>query len=1089
MSVKRTDRFTSLVETKEELSRPAFERWLEQPDFSEGLKAAFYYLDHRLITEIYDRHIDETLQMVHEFIRGFDTTLSKRIPDDQVPLAFGILASLLVEVGQYRQEVVANDPKFVALRQETSFALSHLLATRIFDSISQDVNDEVVPLLSECANRYYPYRVILAGVAAERLFDMTSRTHDTRTKRVLEGIYGLKYPRFGTSGIRGIWGRDITRKRVEFVVQAICEYMDRTESRNRNIILGYDSRLHADELARWVAGTFLANHFTVSLTRRDTPTPVVNFWATEHLKQEVAGIVVCTASHNPPEWHGVKFSLRSGVPAPTSVTDWIGARTNLHMIMNSPSSSADLAAASNFGTLSVFDPAKEYQNWVLSKAEGVGVNLTAIKEWFQDKTIAIDEMHGAGRGYLGGIIDSLGLNFIVSHGTRDPTFGDLAYANPEEPFVSQLQHLVRKTRAAVGLAMDADADRFGAIDDDGTFFSASQVIMMMIDHLLRDRMMKGKIIHSFTTTPAIAEVIEKSGFGTNVEKPNQALVPPYALHPFYGVSLGQREMLAGLPTFVTMVGVKYQAEAMTMDRQYKVTSNPNFRQSFILSAEESGGMTSKGHISDKDGLWADLLVLDLMAFNRKQLREIWSDLTRRLGWVPHFGRIDVDGTDEMKSALVNYYYDNPTRAIGGLAPKYVGGIRHDFTEIQFGTPQKIIARLIIRASGTEPICRIYTEASSEETRRALELDVLSKFDEVASSEVSKAKTLWQLIDYLKVTPPLRGVVSTVRERIRFLSMDGGDVSTKLRDELLNLVEKLDTRKRELVELWIPKIEEWSTQPLHVLPDFAELRRGIMAFDFDGTLVHKGDTAFSGAPEFAALLKLGCNLAILTTGPIDAIHGKLVLPLKRELQSSRQIGLMTGLTIYSDGAGRKFNLDKQGRLMENLGFRRQALIPLTDIRLMKSVADRAVREALPLLSDRKGLEITTRKNVQLVIAPVEGRNRDKLISTMSKLIARARTKESYQIRRSGKSQVEVIRAGTDKKRALVDLMSTLHVPESKVIYFGDEFHEGGNDMVIADLKVTKVALSVQASPTGIPGILYVGPTDITNLLKEWRKNVI
>jgi phosphomannomutase len=647
---------------------------------------------------------------------------------------------------------------------------------------------------------------------AERLFEISERTSDTEVKHLLLTLYSVKYPRFGTSGVRGVWEKDITIRRVEAVVQAICDSIKNDEKiKGKIIVLGYDSRLHADEVAFWVAGVLITNGFQVYMTKRDAPTPVINYYAIEKLKDEVAGVIVCTASHNPPEWQGVKYILYNGMQAPTSVTDWIGARANQLLILNNPIHSIkDFEIAKSEGQLKMFDPMNEYCEWLLSKPDDVCLNVELIKSYLQEKLVIIDEMHGAGRGYLGNILNKLDIPFALVHGIKDPMFGNLQYANPEEPYIAECQYMVKRMGAIIGLAMDADADRFGAIDGDGTLFSPNQLIAMLADYLLKHRGMCGKIIHSFTCFPFIDEIITSLDIDEKLIKPDQYAIPSYVIHPFYVLSLGRGEQIAGAPAYVTMVGMKYLAEAMMMNCHYKVEITPDIRKSMIIAGEESGGLTTKGHIPDKDGLWADMLLLEMVSFHRKSLKEIWSELTIRIQTELHSSRLDVDGTEEAKDKLVDFYlYDFPNsgRKIAGMECTYIGGIRYDFVELHLENDE-IKGRLIVRASGTEPICRIYTECTVETKRKEIETDALRMFEEISLEEIEKVHNSWHLTDILLVTPPLSKIIRATKEKLKQFETDEDNPAYTLFEKLRNKSKRLDTRRKIMAETWLPIIEGW-----------------------------------------------------------------------------------------------------------------------------------------------------------------------------------------------------------------------------------------------------------------------------------------
>lgn len=799
------------MEFTNEINKQDFENWLTNPSVSK-LNDAFGYLSTILINPIYDSHLNETNVLVEKFLLSLDELIGDgQLNSENIPLVFGILSSLIVEIGQYRYETTNIDMSYmVKMREKTAILMKNLLSHYVFDKINEDINEEIFPLIESCIDRFFPYRVSRICSIAERLYEISERTSDDEIKVLLGILYHKKYPRFGTSGVRGIWGRDITERQVEAVVQAICDSIKADDTINgKSIVIGYDSRLHADTLAYWVASVCLANGFQIYMTKRDTPTPVINYWAIEKLNQEVAGVIVCTASHNPSEWQGVKYILHNGMQAPTSVTDWIGSKANQLLILKKPIRTIkDFEKAKYNGKFKMFEPLDDYCNWVLSKPSDTGLRVELIRDWMQDKLVIIDEMHGAGRDYLRNILTKIGVPFVVVHGQKDAMFGNLEYANPEEPHVADCQYMVRSFGAFLGLAMDADADRFGAIDYDGTYFTANQLIAMLAEYLLKQRGMQGKVIHSFTCFPYIHETITSFNTDNKLSSPNSSVIPAYITHPFYVVKHGNPKQITGISTYITMVGMKYLAEAMMMNPNYQLEDNPKIRESMIIAGEESGGLTTKGHIPDKDGLWADMLILEMVSFYKKPLKEIWSDLVNRLQNEQYSGRLDVDGTEEAKDMLVKFYlYDFPKseKQIGGLDCIYIGGILNDFVELHFENAE-VKGRLIIRASGTEPICRIYSECTLESKRKEIEYEVLKKFEDISFEQIRKTHNIGHLIDVLIVTPPLPKIISSTKEKIKQFSINGSDSVDIVYEKLQKKACLLDTRRKLMAELWLQIIK-------------------------------------------------------------------------------------------------------------------------------------------------------------------------------------------------------------------------------------------------------------------------------------------
>ena len=221
-----------------------------------------------------------------------------------------------------------------AIRQRTVDVYKAFLGRREFDPIRASVDAELVPLVESVLEdgRFMPFRLIQAGKIAERMGELAEWLEveggDHRLVALLKRCYDLKYPRFGTSGLRGRWGVDFTEIKARQTALAICQYLNnydvpdfvtpREDLSGKWMVIGYDGRRNSTTVADWLAEVALANGLGVYMACRPTPTPAIAFFATEYLgKEHVASIMNCTASHNPSDWQGIKFNPKEGYPAPT----------------------------------------------------------------------------------------------------------------------------------------------------------------------------------------------------------------------------------------------------------------------------------------------------------------------------------------------------------------------------------------------------------------------------------------------------------------------------------------------------------------------------------------------------------------------------------------------------------------------------------------------------------------------------------------------------------------------------------------------------------------------------------------------------
>jgi phosphoglucomutase len=850
------------VSNDKELER--VEAWLKQEKLERSRMAPMFVKLLRVLTEAESPEAwNPAISATHHFLEVVERELARNLQWTYAESAklFSILLTILAEAGQYRHETYRGDPErrelidqellpqMGRLREQAISVAKQYLRQSVFSSLAADIELEIVPLLESMGDtsgknsrlardRYMPFRVIQVGNLVERLYSFRLRTTDPRlagdgsTPGLLREIYDHKYARFGTSGVRGRWGLDFTETRARRVVQAICDFMKAfdvpayagaEDLQGKRVVIGYDSRKNARLVAEWTAQVCLANGFKVDLANRDTPTPALVYYLTDYLDQdEVAGLINCTASHNPPEWQGIKFNPRQGYPAPTSLTDFISARVNQLQLLDECAPVADLAEAEERGDLRGFDPIVNYAHWVLDSGNGnqrIPIDADRIRRHFKDGLVVVDEMHGASRGYLTRLLGEIGVRHKVIHAERDPNLPGLDYANPEEPFINALKAKVRELDdARLGLGMDTDADRFGVVDGDGTYYRPNQVLPMLVKYLGIDRQLTGRVIATQTGSPLLEKL---AGMIPNNEQyqPEPDVVPAFIDHPYYQRQVGEREDRVYRYTFMVPVGIKYIEEQRRTDRRYRFYKElpEGWRDTLLIGGEESSGLTTRGHVTDKDGVWANLLIMDMVASYGKPLKQIWEDTAAVAGWrsfgglelsytPSNTGRADVDAVLEAKEGLINDFLDRfggkaPGEAtLAGLQVIYAGGIRYDFVELQMrGSRGDDQHYLRVRASGTEPINRIYIESSDPDIAKRLMETALRRLEELSAAEIQNAHSAWRLADILSATKPsptLVQVTKLVVDSHGNWSWEG--VISKL-ERILPTVER---RNQHAIRAWI-----------------------------------------------------------------------------------------------------------------------------------------------------------------------------------------------------------------------------------------------------------------------------------------------
>ena len=462
--------------------------------------------------------------------------------------------------------------------------------------------------------------------------------------------------KFGTSGWRGIIADDFTFQNVRIVTQAIAEYLKSSSWKAvRSVIVGYDTRFLSEKYAELSVEVLAGNGIKSLLCERDTPTPVISF---EIIRRRADGGINFTASHNPYNYNGLKFSPSWGGPALPETTQSI--ERLCARIGEASTKRMPLSKAKELGLVEYIDPSPAY----LKRIKDL-VDLSAVKK--SCPKTALDLLNGTAKGYLDKLFAGSKKGSVVTRDWRDVMFPDGGAPEPNKANLSSLHKLMKKTHCKLGLATDGDADRFGVMDGDGTFFSPNEVISLLLYHLIKTRRWNGVVARSVMTTHLIDRIAEK--FGLQVRE--------------------------------TPVGFKYIGEIMTKEQDR-----------FVIGGEESGGLTIRGHVPEKDGILACLLVAEAVTMSKKSIKENLREISKLVGKVYsdriNF-RLTVAQTDNLRAKLTRML---PSAFAGFKIKKIVTLDGHKFV-FEDGS------WLGLRLSGTEPVVRLYVESDSKEKLKQL----------------------------------------------------------------------------------------------------------------------------------------------------------------------------------------------------------------------------------------------------------------------------------------------------------------------------------------------------------------------------------
>jgi phosphoglucomutase len=459
--------------------------------------------------------------------------------------------------------------------------------------------------------------------------------------------------KFGTSGWRAVMAEEFTFANVERAVHGIARYVASQQSNGAKVkvIVGRDPRFLGESFCATAADILSSYGVTPLVIAEPAPTPAISYAV---IQSKADGAINFTASHNPPEYNGIKFSTPDGAPALPEVTQAIEreiAVFDANPQTPRPAKAETQAQAQSQSQSQSIDPRRMY----LSRLREI-VDLDVIKK--AGIKIAFDPMWGAARGYSDAFLREAGVTVGTVHDTRDVLFGGHA-PEPDDHLLEDLRHKMREIGAGIGIATDGDADRFGIVDDDGTFLQPNYVIALLFDYLVETRGWKNGVGKSVATTNLINALAEK-----------------------HKIELHE-----------TPVGFKYIGELIKQDK-------------ILIGGEESAGLSIRKHVPEKDGVLAGLLCCEMVARRGASLGKQLSDLFAKVGSFYPL-RENFRLTPAVKQKFTEKLRLDPSEFHGIKVAKVV---RIDGLKLVLADGSWVCYRL----SGTEPVVRVYSEARSRE---------------------------------------------------------------------------------------------------------------------------------------------------------------------------------------------------------------------------------------------------------------------------------------------------------------------------------------------------------------------------------------
>ena len=446
-------------------------------------------------------------------------------------------------------------------------------------------------------------------------------------------------------------GEEFTFANVRLVVQAIANYLKtKFPARTLSVVVNYDTRFLSERYAFEAAKILAHNQILVYLSDRDAPSQAEAY---QIIKRRAHGGINFTASFNPPKYNGLKLNTEIGAPALPENTDVIEDEIRVLQGKSVPPQSyakEDLIAK--------IDLQADYLALLQKKVDFEALRRSKIK-------VGVDLLYGTSREYLDEILEENQIPIEEIHGYVDPYFGGVTPSCTEENLV-ELKRLVREKGCSLGIATDADGDRFGVVDQSGHFVVQNLILSLLLRYLVVHKGWRGGVARSITTTHLMDRIARRYN----------------------------------LPLYKTPVGFKYMAPLFVQKK-------------IIFGGEESASLGIQDHLPEKDGILAGLLVAEMIAVAGKSLTELKNDLFREFGKKID-GQINIPLTSPKKKKLSRLAKNPPSR-VGGrkvVAVETIDGLKLDFAEDDW---------LLLRLSGTEPLIRCYAEAESKK-----ELDRLMK---------------------------------------------------------------------------------------------------------------------------------------------------------------------------------------------------------------------------------------------------------------------------------------------------------------------------------------------------------------------------
>lgn len=458
--------------------------------------------------------------------------------------------------------------------------------------------------------------------------------------------------KFGTGGWRAFIGEEFTKKNLQLLSQAIANLMKNEKCDDKGFVVGYDNRFLSDKAAKWVSEVMAGNGIKVFFVEKSAPTPLIMF--TVNSLDTFYGAAI-TASHNPADYNGIKIFTRGGRDATEDVTTTIEGIINDIKIVDVNLVSFDKGVAD--GLIEIIDPFNEFIDSIISMIDIESIKSSKLK-------VFLDPMFGVSKTCLQTILLTARCEVEIINNRHDTLFGG-RLPSPSTHTLHRLKDLVVEKGYDIGIGTDGDADRLGIIDEKGNFIHPNYILSVLYYYLLKYKGWKGGAVRNLATTHLIDKIA--AGFGEEC----------------YEVPVG-----------------------------FKNISSKMEEKNALIGGESSGGLTIRGHIKGKDGIFAASLLIELLSVTGKSLSELIEEIHQQYGYF-YMTESDYKFSIEMKDQLITKLFVN--RLIPDFGCEVEKISYEDGLKVYFRSGGWIIARF----SGTEPLLRVFCEMKNEAMANAI----------------------------------------------------------------------------------------------------------------------------------------------------------------------------------------------------------------------------------------------------------------------------------------------------------------------------------------------------------------------------------